>query len=635
MNNPTNDPGKGIYYADYFDLRSFISIDVKHIRTKKNFLIWLPDPIYAEALRSQVDSGSPEIELYKKYKKVTRSIQETVEELWPINFGAYFSKSVGATFAIPFGVDKQIETWFYRKDEKTLALKKFKKLKAGVDTGASAGFYIGGRGKGSTTAGAHAGVNAEVKGALYNYAEFSFPIYDDESVINALGAITGMSEKPIVKATSIFLDALFDMQLNPEHYITKKKLAVGIEAQGNAAAYAGLMKAPSDKSSDRYASKGPHASEQAADRYDTRVVDVINPFKKGNLWDLVKKYCGVGASVLAKGDIKLGMEYEQDQKYEEGQVSIVPSSKKLAIFLEMSRQLEGQIDFSIFGSLGTAFEKGMGAKLTFQADENGEFDYLKMPTISFYTMQGEMDYYDGPASEMEFSLPGNITETLKGLKNLDMSAVINIVKQIKYKKRIAIANFMNSKAKLFLQKQEEQQAMAKITNKANPLFEMEGYLDVEIDFSKVEVGPLGKFLRYLIEQLKVTADKKGWGMVMLGIMCWTKGMSSAPIGKMILEFDENFYKMLKPCFNKSMLPSATVHARAGVGIAGGFNLAFGGKIRLFGSAAFGLTAEFDVREEMLNVLPRVGELVKSVMLNDIDQKVLNKIEDTIIEIGNF
>lgn len=602
INNPENRDYRGIFINEDFDFFKGITPSYDRFHVKENFLIWIPHKAYADALKGSISSGSYREEIKRKIGSFGEIISTVVDEYWPVNWGAFYGAEVGATFAYPVGVDSQVETYFFRKDKHTIALKKYDRLALGLDTGVSAGFYIGGKNskKGSAGLGAQAGVNAEAKGAIYGMAEYEFPIKDDDAVLSALMAIL-KGDSTAVNLATLFLDALGGMQLNPSHYMTKGKLALGIEGQVNASASIGAKKAGTDNRTEAYTHKGSSASDKQADNYGGTALEMIDPLNKQvKLKDFVLQYLNIGAEALLKINPKIGVEFSRKLKHEGEIVSV--SEQTMDIFIEVGTEAKLQANLSVLGKLGPVFDRGMGLKMSFTAKPGQEWS---SPTFSLYTMSGELDYYDGGgASQAELDLGGNIQSVGKTLNNIKDADFISLVKDIKFTKRAVIASFMNRPAKVVTTKNNEQKHSQK-ADYNNFLVTSEAYLDVVVDLGKIQTNVLRNLAVLVKESFKGDTLTQQFLNGLKVIIEWSKGTLESVNGNGSISTQKLFSKftdLMQQAVESDIFPSVILHARIGAGFAAGANLALGAKVKLSGSISGGFVFEMDVKDLLQNYI---------------------------------
>lgn len=609
INNPGNRDNRGIFINEDFDFFNGITPSYKRFHVKENFLIWIPQKAYADALKGSINSGSYREEIKRKISSFGDIVSTVVDEYWPVNWGAFYGSEIGATFAYPVGVDSQVETYFFRKDENTIALKKYDRLALGLDTGVSAGFYIGGKNskKGSAGLGAQAGANAEAKGAVYGMAEYEFPIKDDDAILSVLMAIL-KGDSTAVNLATLFLDALGGMQLNPSHYMTKGKLALGIEGQVNASASIGAKKAGTDNRRESYTHRGSNASDKQADNYGGSALEMIDPLNKQvKIKDFAFKYLNIGAEALLKINPKIGVEFSRKLKHD-GEVVTV-SEQTMDIFIEMGAQANLQANLSVLGKLGPVFDRGMGLKMSFTAKSGEEWS---APTFSLYTMSGEFDYYDGGgASQAELDLGGNIKSVGDTLKNIRDADFISLIKDIKFTKRAVIVGFMSRSARIAKAKTDEQKHSQK-ADYNNFLITSEAYLDVVVDLGKIQQSVLDELAKLVEESFHGDSLTQKFLNGLKAIIDWSKGTLESIRGNGNLKEEDlygSFLGLINQALQSDIFPSVILHARIGAGFAAGANLALGAKVKLSGSIAGGFVFEMDAKDVLKDFI--TGEKAQS------------------------
>lgn len=630
LNNPNNLDTRGIYTEDQLDLLEWLTIDYDRIKLRKDYLIWVPDKTYADSLMHKVNSGSYSKEWNKKITEATEGIRNTVDKFWPIGFGAYYGASVGATFIAPIGVDGYIETYFYRKDENTIALKKYDKVAAGLDTGFSAGFYVGKKGtkKGDSVKGVQGGGNAEAKLAGLSYAEFEFPIDDGDAILSALLAITNQSENTVAKATIALLDIIGDTQLSPDHYLKKTKMALAVELQASINARAGLSKAPGNNEKDSYIEKGSFGSERGTNAYSDSVLDTANPYNKEQSFkDLLASQLNVSAGALVGANLKFGIELEHERAMEDGKSTI--KSTELSVFIEAGSKAEANINIPLLVNLGMNKDRSIGVKLIWKGNmETGDYNFQG---IKLYTATGEMDYYSGSASETEIKIGSSVEESIETIKNLNPSSFKSLIKQVKYKKRIEIADFLtNRKARIIKERQDEYRSAMKHSSQEK-YYQISGYLDVEVDFGKVVDSSLNELVKLIVDGVEGDSLKEKFLNGFQVILDFFSGDFEGVLNKFSGVATNKVKDALINIFSKEMLPSAILHVRAGAGLAGGFNISAGAKAKLYGDISGGILVEYDVRELLIELISDAGLFIINYAQSKLSETQQGQLEEYVVE----
>lgn len=633
LNNPNNLDTRGIYTEDQLDLLEWLTIDYDRIKLRKDYLIWVPDKTYADSLMHKVNSGSYSKEWNKKITEATEGIRNTVDKFWPIGFGAYYGASVGATFIAPIGVDGYIETYFYRKDENTIALKKYDKVAAGLDTGFSAGFYVGKKGtkKGDSVKGVQGGGNAEAKLAGLSYAEFEFPIDDGDAILSALLAITNQSENTVAKATIALLDIIGDTQLSPDHYLKKTKMALAVELQASINARAGLSKAPGNNEKDSYIEKGSFGSERGTNAYSDSVLDTANPYNKEQSFkDLLASQLNVSAGALVGANLKFGIELEHERAMEDGKSTI--KSTELSVFIEAGSKAEANINIPLLVNLGMNKDRSIGVKLIWKGNmETGDYNFQG---IKLYTATGEMDYYSGSASETEIALGDSLSESLETIRNLDATSFKTLIAQVKYKKRIELVNFLSRKANIIKERNANYRSAGKHSARKN-YWQINGYLDVEVDFSKISNKALDIVIGIISDFFVGETIKEKLLNGLQAIFDFINGDFESVKDKYTGQSLNNFYAALKYLFSKEMLPTAILHVRVGAGMAGGFNASAGAKVKLYGDISGGVLVEYDVKDKLINLIEDAGIFIINYAQDKLTEVQQAKLEEHVIENAGF
>jgi hypothetical protein len=453
------------------------------------------------------------------------TIRDFVDEHWPVNYGAEMDVNVGATFGIPIGADGNLATHFYRKDEKTIVLRKYTKVKAGLDSGVSAGAYFGL--KNSWGVGGEAGIDGEVMGALYSDLLYEFPMDDGQAVTSAIHSILPDGKMSAAMDLAVLLlDKLGGYNLSPYKYLKSCEVALGMEAQGNAAAQAGLRTSDSQKNYAKKNKKDEFFSDDAAGKPDHMLLRMLN----------VAAAAHIGAN--GYGGAKLNY-VERDPK--------TFNIKKAEATVFVKNSVEGSINTPVpfmnaQGSIGTS------QKLSFEYIAGQGWE---RKDVALSVSTGELDFYNGPGMEFEVGLSANRPE------EWSKDDLRNYFSSIKFTKRLAIEGLFGRRYKGFKNTFNGLDRMVKNTKKANKLtagLNVGSYLTLSFDLSKADFSPLTDLLGIL--KPKNICDEFNYFI------------ENGELSTNLQEKSKNIFDI----FNNA-LEKAELFIRIGGGVAGGLKLA--------------------------------------------------------------
>ncbi|WP_338398611.1 hypothetical protein [Persicobacter psychrovividus] len=403
-------------------------------------------------------------------------------------------------------------------------------------------------------------------------------------------------------ATGVFLDAFMGSQLDPHHYLTKSKLAVGIAGQVNAGGSLGLKKAATDKEKDAFVSKGSHADERMADNFSSRWIDLVVPSKnhqskKTTLREIFKRSANIDISALLGAQITGAVEWDRKLKAQ-ADGRIVIAKEVMSVSVELAADTHGKVNLPLLGKWGPIFQRGMGIKFVFDQDKD---DYQ----MFFFTTKGDMDLYEAAAYEAQMEGNEKLLNILED-DDLDIDFVFNLIKDLKIKKRIHLLDWNPASriANSIKQREKENQALQKKEYQSN-FYDFDAFLEFELDFGvlyQADPSILKGLVRDFIEYLSA----KGLTNAIQEFAEWMNELRDSEFNN-FLSTEE--YKRYFEIFKDDFFSSIELHTQMGVGVAAGFQVAGGLKAKLFGDVHGGLVYHIDIREFFLSQVSHMLNII--------------------------
>ncbi len=565
INNPENKQGRGITYEGALELKELFKItSYEKFHVKEKQWIWVPDENYVLSLAGQI----PDYSIEKKIKETAYSlngfVSNIVDRLWPVGFSLITDSNIGVTFGIPVGVVVNAQTSLFRKDEDNFVVRRFLKGGVGADTGVGAGIYWGSsKGIG---AGAEAGANASAMGTAYTDLEFTFPFKKDATILMLL---TSVMEPPrvddagtIVKNTPRksffqFLHQATGLNLDTSNYLTKSKVALGIEAQATADANMGIK---ADK----------QARKQVKSKYKGHKKD-SDPSATNALMRWLHINAGVGIS----NEFFLGAETENVKRDEKNNELI---SADGALFLDGRAQAHAKLP--ILPAL--AVDVGGAIKLTFKYAKGKWKQYGA--AVAF--KGGDLDNYEGAAMEISASQSNKEIEQLFDKKIDITEKLANLLGTIKFKKRFQLlADKGFGRYNSTKQKQQATKTLLKENYKNTGVY-FSSYLTLELDIGKLLKNKGAFILKRIVSDIWRKFIKKTRNKDMLEVqkMFLEHIFDVLSNGKPIVE-SELFEELWSFIISREAINKAELAMVGEFGFAAGASIAaLEGKARLHASA---------------------------------------------------
>jgi hypothetical protein len=581
INNPDNSEGGSVRLKGGFSLRSFLGLtDYSKFEVVAGKWMWIPDEAYAAALEGQVASGSTHEEIEQKVNELINPVVDYFDKLWPVGLGFEIEGNVGVTFGIPVGIDVDIITAFHRVDNDHFIIRKYIRGGVGLDTGVGYGIYLGNE-KGMGL-GAEAGANAKAMLAAYSDVEFKFPFKEDSTLITMLASLM---EKPKPNSGGLFtefnaqktfyqfLNAATGIQLDTSLYVSKTKAAIGISAQADASANAGL-KTDSQR-------RSTHSS-----RYDRHKAD-DDPSAPNNMF---LRMLSISAGANVKSEAFLGADMEVKERDPDTREIV---NAKGAVFVDLSAQ--GNVSIPFLPAIG--MDLGGEAKLIFEYTRK---DGWIQTGAGLVFKSGELQSYQGPGMEISADFENEELSFIKNNGIQDIEHLLELLSKIKFKKRFELLSTTGlGRFNAIKRRQEGVKSLLGENYKkvgANLAF----YLTLELDFGKfLNADSLDRLVK-IIGDIARTIKEQVQGTTIQDI--FQHLLSVITEGKAL--YDTSIFNPLWEYFLLSGgLEKAEFTTAGDVGFAAGANVAaLEGKVRVEGGVGLGGHYSVDIRDDIYELI---------------------------------
>jgi len=470
-NNPSNTKNSCIY-------RTGSGYDKIHLN--HTIWMWLPSQSYCESLAGTIPSGDRSQELMQSVKEAAENIMRVVDKLWPVGWGMKMSNSIGLTFGYPVGGDADLVTAISRKADK-LVLRKYSKLKAGLDTGVSAGAYFGI--KGSYGVGAEAGADAEAMVGAYTDMTYEFPFDSSGMLMTALTFNNSLGNFTPGGLASFALDGLANLVVQPEDYLTSFEAAMGAEIKGTAVAEAGIRTNENKKNYRKIYENGQFADEDDAKKIPFKYTDPKSWLGMLN----IKAFIQAGANGYMGAKL---VDVTRNPETRDIEKAKIEAFVKGGVNANMGTPLPL---LSLNGDVGATY------KHTLEWDKvNG----LKEVSQSLSVGTGELDLYNGNATEVEFN------RDLENPAQWNSDHLLDYLSSIKFTKRLGFQGLLGPVRKFnaLRDKQNDIETTRQQSLGTLGALSASSYLTLEFQFNKDEAENLLKTLKS--EELNLDINKQ-------------------------------------------------------------------------------------------------------------------------------
>ena len=520
-----------------------------------------------------------------------------IDHHWQKNKGLSLDGSIGATFGVPKALDAELGVEVFRKEDAIVVRRRYL-VKGGLDSslGLRGGFFIG---KGKTGSdgkrsgiGGKAGANVEAKLQTTGVQEFEFPFKEDLAILSLIRELAPKST--VMEMTLALFDLFTKSRLDPNQYLKKTKYTVGAFAKASAIVEGGMKKGTED-----------HAKRYKKDEYapDEQAVPP-GFFDMKKLMNMSLKWL-----ISLQGLAGVETKYIETRKNEE-----TGAMEPVVTEVDLSAELSSLKQFPLLDFLLALFPDGAGVKYTYRINRNDPQPEWKNVRKSFYTMSGQLDYYQGPGSETEIIVKEgtdllqllDTVQVIGGL-NFDLKLFEQLTQDLKIKRRKMIGPDFGTAAKT--------DALRKIDRR---LQKMNQGLDKGVHYQTYLTLAFKLSVNQRLREL-ITAIEKSVKLL---------GKQESPfqtIYKDIIEFTnsgaipEYLKEVLEILFAPDVLEEATLRREFGTSVAAGGAAGAGAKVRLdlYGKAS--LIHEEDIKKELVSVLkkgkPQLMEFLKTFFLD--------------------
>ncbi|WP_235299120.1 eCIS core domain-containing protein [Portibacter marinus] len=526
--------------------------------------------------------------LIEGYRMFLEVVKVVIDYIWPVGYGINLEGGIGATFGIPLHVGVDYVSYIQHKSTEVMYFFRQGIVKGGLDTGVGAGVFVGsGHQKGGSGdqqgqewgLGAEAGANLEAGLQMKLIQEFDFPIYEDVAFISFMLAATGSDSTGISGLTTKLVDQVPGVNLDPMRYNTKTKMEFGVYGSASAEANAGLRLGGNQSGNQGRSNQpntwGTDGQNPDAQRGNTNQRVDAPWYSPMNL--LNKLNVGAGANLNLSAGI--GVELRPADWREDSEGNREPHTAELDVFGEGS--IAANINASLpvplpLNGLGVDSTVGVKATWAFVKSGSGFFDFdSTFKGASPYFETGDMDLFNGPASETELNSEGSM---------LNFEEFIEGISGLKHRQRIGLASSFGRK---FMSSSRRQGAVKSLLGKdyKHTGINFGGFLTYGLEISKAN---LQSILRTLFEFHKNHLTDGNWQNMLIDFIRFFK-TGEIP-GYMIT--------LIADIVSKTRVTELKVRLQGGIGLAAGAQAAEGAKIRLDGRFAAGVFRETDMIAEL-------------------------------------
>ena len=400
-------------------------------------------------------------------------------EGWPVGLGVAFDAMVGATFGYPVFLDGEAFFEVSHFSEGNFKLKRGGSLTGGLDTGVGAGGFVGiggdgkggkgggGGGAGGIGVGGEVGAQARAGLQVKVLQEFDFPVKTD----NAFAAfLIGVTNSDMTTSMSI-LSQLTPVvgRVNPMGYNTMTKMEVKGVADANAGAFGGVRTAGAN-------------TQEGGSTWNNQ--DGARDNGAANWW---QRWMSASVFARIRAEAGIGIETRNKEFTVNDGGERVPSVMEVDVFGEATAALAIVHAVPVISQAlpqVPSFDGGVGIKATWtlRGGPNDAEPQISEPTWRLYGKTGELDRYQGAASETSIALSNLNPETFESVE----SFLSNIQAGSTFKRRFSLGTTLGRRYVAAAQRQGGFNVMlpAEYTRYG---FRIEGYLDLESELSAEQV----------------------------------------------------------------------------------------------------------------------------------------------------
>lgn len=568
--------------ASGFDLRSLVQ-NYHRVRVRAGYQMWLPPTGYYFGLINEIAPGSI-------HGNVAHGIHETLDQYWPVGWGVMLDGSLGATFGIPVGLDGELGVEIIRSDDNTIQVRRRFSVWGGADTGVSAGMFIGsgestrGNSEMNYGVGAQAGANARAGVRLYGLQEFAFPM-DDQAILSALMTVSFTDTSSLVQGL-YFVGGLSNYVPNPTDYLTNMKIQAGVEGELDAVATAGIKAGREDfLNTDTGRTADPrNGTTETGNFLESKILQRLSIV-------LQARY-GISAAT--------GIQIQTDEAN--------PDILRASWYGEFISEAQAP---AFLAPLFAVIPQASVAQTSYwtldQSDPEAEW---VEEGNSFKFFNGELDFYQGAASETELFFEGgsNITDIVNKLLeqfdggNINVEELFALIHGMSFTNRFVLPLQIGFN---YFRSRRFQDSVHRLLpeNYQHKSVGAVGYFTVQY---KLDPNLVGAEIQDLIEHYRPSF---GDGAIM---RVWEDLQGFLMNGEEN-EISDSFINIARGV----VVLDATLRAEIGASIAAGASLSGGAKVRLQGHVGGAV-----IREE--NVLDLVVEVYNNNLEEFVDQFILER-----------
>jgi len=423
-------------------------------------------------------SGPTLVLLYRHAPEpMRRYAQELLVEGWPVGLGLEMDGAIGATFGYP--VYLGVEAFF---SVSHFTAGNFKLRRGGImteafDTGVGAGGFVGlgGRGGGRGAGGQEGGLGIGAEAAAQFQAglkqvvlqEFDFPVTQDTAFGSFLIALMQADTSASMSILSLFSSTI--RSFNPMSYNTMTKIEMKEFAEGNALAQAGVR-------------TGGANTEQGGGTWNNQEGARDNGSTKW--W---QRWMRAGVFANLRGELTQGMEQRNLEFTTDSEGVRVPSVMEVDVYGE------GAAAASIVHAIPVisqalpqlpSFDGGGGIRVTWRitGQPNDTEPVVAEPRWQIYAKTGDMDRYNGAASETSISIGNMTADTFSSVETF----LASIQAGSTFKRRFSVGAQLGRKYFLAAKRQGAFNVMLPAEYRSYG-FRIEGYMDLESVLSADQV----------------------------------------------------------------------------------------------------------------------------------------------------
>jgi hypothetical protein len=561
--------------------------------------IWIPSKKFADSLYAQICQDADYL------RSLAETVRKTIRDNWPRGFGVEIEGSIGATFGYPIRLEAGGSVHLYRKyteshDDIIICLKKSGRIKAGVDIGVGAGFYMGSGTKKKPDYGVGLQVGANAGAGIEVDCDFEYEFIIDSPSLNvsktedtaalALAVSVFSTGNPVIEFAAVeFLKAFSDYNIDPANFLTRFNMRGSTYTEGSAGAIAGLYFGSQDDV-DYWVQ-----NEQAP------TADPVSP-----PWHMRRLMSLLNASLGADASTSLGMGYEYKAVYNDYTGSTFNSASACRLPKRFTQTLYTDASFSlnVSGNLSlliggdiVAIQNFVAFKLVFEYERvvflnqttnkyQYRFDRVGSPKIIALGGSGNWDDYENSASELAVVIKTNVPAPISALDLLDF------IESFKIRKRFKIVHLGGTNIKE-LNTMQDYLKRYFVSNKKYKKFGAEAgaYIDLEatISFEAFVNDVIPKLVAVLTELRAQIARNKN---VAPGTITWLEVISNFGNYLNLLKTPaqqknlSNLYQALLAIFTIDLF---AFHGEVSFGAAIGFRAAVGFKVAFDARMKFTIT----------------------------------------------